>query len=132
LPKDEAQPALDAPGQTPVTAPRRGNGLAIVALLLGAAGVAAGGWGIWQVRTLQASNQQQLSQVKSLDDQSQTLKQSQQQLAARLAQLPGADELEERRACWPSCGATSSVWASAWKPCSGPAARTGAWQKPNT
>ena len=36
LPKDEAQPALDAPGQTPVTAPRRGNGLAIVALLLGA------------------------------------------------------------------------------------------------
>ena len=35
LPKDEAQPALDAPGQTPVTAPRRGNGLAIVALLLG-------------------------------------------------------------------------------------------------
>ena len=74
LPKDEAQPALDAPGQTPVTAPRRGNGLAIVALLLGAAGVAAGGWGIWQARTLPASNQQQLSQVKSLDDQSPTPK----------------------------------------------------------
>jgi uroporphyrin-III C-methyltransferase len=69
LPKDEAQPALDAPVETPVTtAPRRGNGLAIVALLLGAAGVAAGGWGIWQVRALQASSQQQLGQVQTLDD----------------------------------------------------------------
>ncbi|MGY2328866.1 uroporphyrinogen-III C-methyltransferase [Pseudomonas sp. SDT2931_S440] len=98
LPKDEAQPALDAPVETPVTtAPRRGNGLAIVALLLGAAGVAAGGWGIWQVRALQASSQQQLGQVQTLDDQSQSLKQSQQQLSARLGQLPGADELEERR-----------------------------------
>lgn len=38
-----------------------------------------------------------MSQVQTLDDQSQSLKQSQQQLAARLAQLPGADELEERR-----------------------------------
>ena len=97
LPKDEAQPALDAPVETPVSAPRRGNGLAIVALLLGAAGVAAGGWGIWQVRALQASSQHQLGQVQTLDDQSQSLKQGQQQLAARLAQLPGADELEERR-----------------------------------
>ena len=97
LPKDETQPALDAPVESPVTAPRRGNGLAIVALLLGAAGVAAGGWGIWQVRALQASSQQQLGQVQTLDDQSQSLKQSQQQLAARLAQLPAADELEERR-----------------------------------
>ena len=77
LPKEETQPALDAPVESAVTAPRRGNGLAIVALLLGAAGVAAGGWGLWQVRALQAR--------------------SQQQLAARLAQLPGAEELEERR-----------------------------------
>ena len=97
LPKDEAQPALDAPVETPVSAPRRGNGLAVVALLLEAAGVAAGGWGIWQVRALQASSQHQLGQVQTLDDQSQSLKQGQQQLAARLAQLPGADELEERR-----------------------------------
>ncbi|HCT05818.1 MAG TPA: heme biosynthesis operon protein HemX, partial [Pseudomonas sp.] len=56
LPKEEAQPALSAPVEPPVTAPRRGNGLAVVALLLGAAGVAAGGWGIWQVRALQASS----------------------------------------------------------------------------
>ena len=97
LPKDEAQPALDAPVETPVTAPRRGNGLAVFALLLGAAGVAAGGWGLWQVRALQASSQQQLGQVRTLDEQAQGIEQAQQQLAARLAQLPGADELEERR-----------------------------------
>lgn len=97
LPKDEAQPALDAPVETPVTTPRRGNGLAVFALLLGAAGVAAGGWGLWQVRALQTSSQQQLVQVRTLDEQSQGIQQAQQQLAARLAQLPGADELEERR-----------------------------------
>ena len=97
LPKDEAQPALDAPVETPVTTPRRGNGLAVFALLLGAAGVAAGGWGLWQVRALQTSSQQQLVQVRTLDEQSQGIAQAQQQLAARLAQLPGADELEERR-----------------------------------
>lgn len=72
LPKDEAQPALQAPVESTVTAPRRGNGLAVVALLLGVAGVAAGGWGIWQVRALQASGQQQTGQVQALDDQSQS------------------------------------------------------------
>ena len=48
------QPAPQAPAQKPDTrSERRGNGLAIVALLLGAAGVAVGGWGVWQVRHLQ-------------------------------------------------------------------------------
>ncbi|MEB0043884.1 MULTISPECIES: uroporphyrinogen-III C-methyltransferase [unclassified Pseudomonas] len=99
LPKDDVQPVLDAQVETapPAAAPRRGNGLAIVALLLGAAGVAVGGWGVWQVRHLQADNQQQLSQVQALNDQTQGMKLNEQRLSARLEQLPGADELEDRR-----------------------------------
>ena len=98
LPKDDVQPQLQAPAE-PVTetAPRRGNGLAVLALLLGAAGAAAGGWGVWQVRSLQASNQQQLGQLQALGDQAQNLKLSEQRLREQLEQLPGAQELEERR-----------------------------------
>ncbi|UVJ44192.1 uroporphyrinogen-III C-methyltransferase [Pseudomonas sp. LS1212] len=98
LPKDDLVPPADAPAETP-TAPaqRNGNGLAIVALLLGAAGIAAGGWGVWQVRHLEAGHQAQSGQLEALNAQSQILKQSEQQLAARLAQMPAADELEERR-----------------------------------
>jgi uroporphyrin-3 C-methyltransferase len=106
LPKDESRPVLDAPIDAPVDGmphpppptaeQRRGNGLAIVALLLGAAGVAVGGWGVWQVRHLQANNQQQLSQVQALNDQAQSLKLNEERLSARLAQLPAADELEAR------------------------------------
>lgn len=99
LPKDDVQPVLDAPVETPPPAAvqRRGNGLAIVALLLGAAGVAVSGWGVWQVRHLQANTQQQLSEVQALNDQAQSLKLNDQRLTARLEQLPAADELEDRR-----------------------------------
>ncbi|WP_095081900.1 uroporphyrinogen-III C-methyltransferase [Pseudomonas sp. Irchel s3h17] len=98
LPKDDVQPALDAPVETVSNPePRRGNGLAIFALLVGAAGVAVGGWGIWQVRTLQASTQQQLGQLQALGDQAQSLKLNEQRLTARLEQMPAAEELEERR-----------------------------------
>lgn len=105
LPKDDSRPVLDAPVDapvdemsppTPAAGQRRGNGLAIIALLLGAAGVAVGGWGVWQVRHLQANNQQQLSQVQALNDQAQNLKLNEERLSARLAQLPPADELETR------------------------------------
>ncbi|MEJ8863520.1 uroporphyrinogen-III C-methyltransferase [Pseudomonas jessenii] len=105
LPKDDSRPVLDAPVDapvdemsppTPAAGQRRGNGLAIIALLLGAAGVAVGGWGVWQVRHLQANNQQQLSQVQALNDQAQNLKLNEERLSARLAQLPPADELEAR------------------------------------
>jgi len=104
LPKDDSRPVLDTPVDAPVdemppppvAVQRRGNGLAIIALLLGAAGVAVGGWGVWQVRHLQANNQQQLSQVQALNDQAQNLKLNEERLSARLAQLPPADELEAR------------------------------------
>jgi uroporphyrin-3 C-methyltransferase len=98
LPKDEVQPVLDAPTEPATIAPqRRGNGLVILALLLGAAGVAAGGWGIWQVRSLQTNNQQQLGQLQALSDQAQALKLSEQRLTSQLDQFPAVDELEERR-----------------------------------
>jgi uroporphyrin-3 C-methyltransferase len=101
LPKDDVRPVLDAPVDEmppppPAAEQRRGNGLAIIALLLGAAGVAVGGWGVWQVRHLQANSQQQLSQVQALNDQAQNLKLNEERLSARLAQLPPADELEAR------------------------------------
>ncbi|VVQ09253.1 Protein HemX [Pseudomonas fluorescens] len=103
LPKDDVRPVLDAPvdalvdqAPPPAATQQRGNGLAIVALLLGAAGIAVGGWGVWQVRHLQATHQQQVSQVQSLSDEAQSLKLNEQRLSARLEQLPGADVLEER------------------------------------
>lgn len=98
LPKDELQPALDAPSEQPPAAPeRRANGLALIALLLGAAGLAAAGWGVWQVRSLTAGHQQQSGQLEALAAQTQILKQGEQQLSLSLTQLPGAAELEERR-----------------------------------
>jgi len=98
LAKDQVQPARDAPAKKPDTAPQsRGNGLAVVALLLGAAGVAVGGWGVWQVRQLQASTEQQLSDVPALAAQTLSIKQGEQQLLTRLNQLPSAGELDNQR-----------------------------------
>ena len=98
LPKDDVQPALEAPVETVNSPePRRGNGLAILALLVGAAGVAVGGWGVWQMRSLQANTQQQVAQLQALSDQAQGLKLNEQRLTTRLEQLPGADELDARQ-----------------------------------
>ena len=98
LPKEHVQPAPEAPVEKPVTAPeRRGNGLAVVALLLGAAGVAVGGWGVWQVRHLQTSTAQQLTEVQALGTQTLSIKQGEQQLLTRLNQLPSANELDNQR-----------------------------------
>lgn len=87
-----------APGAAPVVvAAPRGRGLSMLALLVAVGGAAAAGWGLWQVREL---HQQALVQQAALDDsraQAQVLSQREQGLSARLAQLPSADELEERR-----------------------------------
>ncbi|WP_280355387.1 uroporphyrinogen-III C-methyltransferase [Pseudomonas sp. BN414] len=97
-PKQE-QPTTAADPVTPAsTAPAlRGNGLALFALLLGAAGVAAGGWGLWQVRSLETRDQQQLSMVEDARGQTRALAQREQQLTQRLEELPSAAELDERR-----------------------------------
>ncbi|QVL18790.1 uroporphyrinogen-III C-methyltransferase [Pseudomonas qingdaonensis] len=98
LPNDDLQPAPEAPAQTPAApAKRAGTGPALFALLLGAAGVAIGGWGVWQVRHLQGANQLQSEQLQALNAQAQALQQGEQRLSSRLADLPPAAELEERR-----------------------------------
>ncbi|MDC6379155.1 uroporphyrinogen-III C-methyltransferase [Pseudomonas graminis] len=103
LPKDDVEPVLAKPEPLPDPAykepsnRRSSNGLAILALLLGAAGVAVGGWSVWQLRAMQAGHQEQSGQLQDIGSQTQALKQSEQQIAARLAQLPPAQELEDRR-----------------------------------
>lgn len=98
LSNNEQQTAPEAPEPIAATPARRsGNGLAILALLLGAAGVAAGGWGVWQVRQLQGSEQGQGQHLQVLNERIQSLQQREQQVTAQLATLPAASELEERR-----------------------------------
>jgi uroporphyrin-3 C-methyltransferase len=88
---------LQGPAQKEPSHRRSATGLAVLALLLGAAGVAVGGWSVWQLRAIQAGHQQQSGQLQDITAQTQSLKQSEEQLAARLAQLPPAAELEDRR-----------------------------------
>jgi uroporphyrin-3 C-methyltransferase len=92
-PTDAAEPVTPA---SSAPAPR-GNGLAALALLVGAAGVAVGGWGLWQVRSLEARDQQQLDMVEDARGQTRALAQREELLTARLAELPSAAELDERR-----------------------------------
>ena len=98
LTKEPVQPAPQVPDDKTASKPeRRGNGLAVFALLLGAAGVAVGGWGVWQVRHLQTDTAQQLSEVQALGAQTLSIKQGEQKLLTRLNQLPSASELDDQR-----------------------------------
>lgn len=93
------QPSAQTPAD-PVTAPpakRSGSGLAALALLLGAAGVAIGGWGVWQVRQLQGNEFNQGQHLEALNQRAEALQQREQQISAQLASLPAASELEDRR-----------------------------------
>ncbi|MDH4553621.1 heme biosynthesis operon protein HemX [Pseudomonas sp. BN417] len=97
-PKQEQHTVAAEPATPASSAPApRGNGLAALALLVGAAGVAVGGWGLWQVRSLETRDQQQLNIVEDARGQTRALAQREQLLTARLAELPSAAELDERR-----------------------------------
>jgi uroporphyrin-3 C-methyltransferase len=98
LPNDDLQSTPEAaePSATP-PGKRSGNGLAILALLLGAAGVAVGGWGVWQVRQLQGAEQGQGQYLQALGEKTQALQLREQQMSTQLAALPAASELEDRR-----------------------------------
>lgn len=76
---------------------RAGRGIAALALLVAAAGLGVGGWAAWQLRQLSAGQQQQGSQVESLASNGRELASQARSLDERLAQLPTASELEERR-----------------------------------
>lgn len=100
LPKDDAEPLPTATSPESSRPRRSGSGgvaLAVVALLLGAAGVAVGSWGVWELRSLESGHRQQAGHLQDIDSQTRILKQNEQLLSERLAQLPAADELEDRR-----------------------------------
>ncbi len=97
LPHTEQKSVPEAPQTTTEPARRSGSGVAVLALLLGAAGVAIGGWGAWQVRQLQGSEQGQGEHLQALNQRADALQQREQQLTAQLASLPAASELEDRR-----------------------------------
>lgn len=98
---EQAPQDAAAPPVTPTPAAgkpaARGNGLALLALLVAAAGVGAGGWGLWQLQALDARQQQQLGQLQGARNEAQSLAQTGKKLEARLDQLPSVEELETRR-----------------------------------
>nr|WP_189660037.1 uroporphyrinogen-III C-methyltransferase [Pseudomonas farsensis] len=93
------QPAAPEAPETsnPPPARRSGTGLALLALLVGAAGVGVGGWGAWQVRQLQGNELGQAEHLQALNQRADALQQREQQLTTQLAGLPSASELEDRR-----------------------------------
>lgn len=101
LPKDEesvVKPSTVTPEpKRPERPGNRTSGLAVVALLLGIAGVGVAGWGVWQLRMLQAGHLQQRNEVQDIAEQTLALTRNDQQLTARLAQFPPADQLEDSR-----------------------------------
>nr|WP_276583962.1 uroporphyrinogen-III C-methyltransferase [Pseudomonas sp. RIT-PI-AD] len=75
----------------------RGTGVALLALLVGIAASVVGGWSLWQVRQLDARDQQRLAQLESARGEAQAVALREQRLSARLAELPAPNELEERQ-----------------------------------
>ncbi len=87
-------PPANPPAGSP---PARGNGLALLALLIGAAGLAAGAWGTWQVRMLSAETAQQSTQIEASRSDTQSVGQQLKRVDERLGQLPSAAELDTRQ-----------------------------------
>lgn len=72
--------------------------LVALALLVGAGGLAAGGWSFWRLQGLQDSLQSQNNRFESgIRSQLDSLVQSDQRLRTSLDQLPGSAELDEQR-----------------------------------
>lgn len=103
-PKDSKTPPKTPLPTSPSagTSDARGGGKAMagLALLVGLAGLAAGGYSVWQIQQLAGQESQQLNAAQAAREQTQQLEQRSQQLASRLGkleQLPSAEQLEERR-----------------------------------
>lgn len=104
-PNKDPQPA-PGPSHSPAAAPSKASdsrggapfALVALALLVGAGGLAAGGWSFWRLQGLQDSLQSQNSRFESgIRSQLDSLVQSDQRLRASLDQLPGSAELDEQR-----------------------------------
>ncbi|MET1079328.1 MAG: uroporphyrinogen-III C-methyltransferase [Pseudomonas sp.] len=78
-------------------APRRAGPLAVLALLVGGAGVALAGWGVWQVQGLQSRELQQRGRLEAIQTSSEALKNRADGLSNTLAGLPTAQALDERQ-----------------------------------
>ncbi|QLF93134.1 uroporphyrinogen-III C-methyltransferase [Pseudomonas sp. ABC1] len=105
LHKDSEQPKA-LPGQSapdaakPSGPPASGRSLAALALLVGLAGSALGGYSLWQIQQSAAQERQGLQALQETQTQLGQLSDNAQRLQGRLApleRLPSADELEERR-----------------------------------
>lgn len=99
---DLVKPEQQSPASEAVVPPTgkpaaRGNGLALLALLIGAAGAGVGGWSLWQLHAIEARDQQQQSLVQDAQGRAQSLEQSDKRLAERIDRLPTPEELDERR-----------------------------------
>lgn len=101
---DPVIPTKDIPAKKPVDGPSKadgpGRGLAGLALVIGLAGLAAGGYSVWQTQQLAEQERQQLDAAQATREQARQLDTRSQQLASRLGrleQLPSAEQLEERR-----------------------------------
>ncbi|WP_276488091.1 uroporphyrinogen-III C-methyltransferase [Ectopseudomonas mendocina] len=100
----EELPASEAVKTTPTPPPAQasrsggGSALAALALLIGLAGAGAGGWSLWQLHEMQSQGQQQVEDLqRTRDDSAKKVDELAQRLDARLAALPSAAELDERR-----------------------------------
>jgi len=101
----DQEPAIpvreNPPNKAAVTTQKGGRGaLAGLALLVGLAGLAAGGYSVWQVQQLTGQEQQQLEVLQATGQQAAQLNERSQQLATRLTrleQLPTAEQLGEQR-----------------------------------
>lgn len=96
------QPAAAAPSEKPLPAPapvaaKRGNGLALLALLVAAAAGGVAGWSLLQQQEQQAREQLLIKQLNEATGATQSLAQRDQQLQARLTELPTPAQLEERQ-----------------------------------
>lgn len=101
---DPVIPTQDIPPKKPVVnRPKTdgpGRGLAGLALVVGLAGLAAGGYSVWQTQQLAEQERQQLDAAQATQEQARQLDTRSQQLASRLGrleQLPSAQQLEDRR-----------------------------------
>lgn len=103
-PKDTKVPPQAPPPKASAATSSSGGGggkaLAGVALLVALAGLAAGGYGVWQTQQLAEREQAQREAVQATREQSRSVEDRSQQLASRIArleQLPSAEQLDEQR-----------------------------------
>lgn len=96
-PNKDKHAASSKAAARPSNSSSSGKGLAVLALLLGLGGLAAGGWSVLQIQTAADLHAQQQQQLSSMRTQATELAAREQQLKQQLAQLPSASRLQQDR-----------------------------------